>query len=78
MEKAIVLAVSAFSACFAVGLAAFAAAIGDSKVSSTALEGMTRQPEMAGELRSTMIIGMAFIEAVPILGIVIAFILVLM
>ena len=37
---------------------------------------MARQPEMAGQLRSTMFIGVALIEAVPILGIVIAFLLV--
>jgi F-type H+-transporting ATPase subunit c len=38
---------------------------------------MARQPEMAKDLRSTMILGMAFIEAVPILGIVVALLLVL-
>ncbi len=76
MEKAIVLAVSAFSACFAVGLAAFAAAIGDSKVSSTALEGMTRQPEMAGKLLTNMLISIGLVESIPIIAAVIAIVLV--
>ena len=29
---------------------------------------MARQPEMSGQLRSTMFIGVALVEAVPILG----------
>ncbi|MGX7197158.1 ATP synthase F0 subunit C [Enterococcus olivae] len=57
--------------------AALGAAYGNSKVVAQALESMARQPEMAKELRSNMILGMAFIEAVPILGIVIALLLVL-
>ena len=56
---------------------ALGAAYGNSKVVSKTLESMARQPEMSGELRSTMILGMAFIEAVPILGIVVALLLVL-
>ena len=56
---------------------ALGAAYGNSQVVKQALEAMARRPEMANELRSTMILGMAFIEAVPILGIVIALLLVL-
>lgn len=56
---------------------ALGAAYGNSQVVKQALESMARQPEMSKELRSTMILGMAFIEALPILGIVIALLLVL-
>ncbi|WP_207941117.1 F-type H+-transporting ATPase subunit C [Enterococcus sp. DIV2402] len=56
---------------------ALGAAYGNSQVVKQALESMARQPEMAKDLRSTMILGMAFIEAVPILGIVVALLLVL-
>ncbi|KAF1305469.1 ATP synthase F0 subunit C [Enterococcus saccharolyticus] len=56
---------------------ALGAAYGNSQVVKQALESMARQPEMVKELRSNMILGMAFIEAVPILGIVIALLLVL-
>ncbi len=56
---------------------ALGAAYGNSKVVSTTLESMARQPELSSELRSTMILGMAFIEAVPILGVVVALLLVL-
>ena len=67
----------ALAAAIAVSIAALGASIGNGMVISKALESMARQPEMSGELRSTMILGMAFIEAVPILGIVIALLLVL-
>ena len=56
---------------------AVGAAYGNSQVVSTTLESMARQPELSSELRSTMILGMAFIEAVPILGVVVALLLVL-
>ncbi|MCH3489952.1 ATP synthase F0 subunit C, partial [Enterococcus faecium] len=40
------------------------------------IESMARQPEMSGQFRTTMFIGVALVEAVPILGVVIALILV--
>lgn len=64
------------AAAIAVFGASIGAAYGNGKVISKTLESMTRQPEMSGELRSTMFIGVALIEAVPILGVVIALILV--
>ncbi|WP_430609899.1 ATP synthase F0 subunit C [Enterococcus sp. DIV0876] len=64
----------------AAGLAIIGAAIGagygNGKVISQTIESMARQPEMAGQLRSTMFIGVALVEAVPILGVVIALLLV--
>ncbi|XBG72327.1 ATP synthase F0 subunit C [Enterococcus cecorum] len=56
--------------------ATLGAGLGNGQVISKTVESMARQPEMAGQLRSTMFIGVALIEAVPILGIVIAFLLV--
>ena len=56
--------------------AALGAGLGNGQVISKTVESMARQPEMAGQLRSTMFIGVALIEAVPTLGIVIAFLLV--
>lgn len=61
----------------AAGLAALAASYGNGKVISTTIENMARQPEMSGQLRSTMFIGVGLIEAVPIIAIVIAFLMVL-
>jgi F-type H+-transporting ATPase subunit c len=55
--------------------AALAAGIGNGNIISKALDGMSRQPEMKGQLQTTMLIGVALNEGVPIIGIVIAFIL---
>ncbi|HCM89055.1 MULTISPECIES: ATP synthase F0 subunit C [Vagococcus] len=66
------------AAAIAVFGASIGAAYGNGKVISKTLESMTRQPEMSGQLRGTMFIGVALIEAVPILGVVIALLLVFM
>ncbi|KRO17624.1 F0F1 ATP synthase subunit C [Lacticaseibacillus saniviri] len=63
------------AASIAAGLAALAASYGNGHVISKTLEGMSRQPELSGQLRSTMFIGVGLIEAVPILSIVVSFIL---
>ena len=64
----------------AAGLAIIGAAIGagygNGQVISKTIESMARHPEMTGQLRSTMFIGVALVEAVPILGVVIALLLV--
>lgn len=56
--------------------AALAAGLANGKVIAKTIESIARQPEMAGQLRTTMFIGVALNEAVPILGIVIAMMLV--
>lgn len=61
----------------AAGCAALAASYGNGQVISKTLEGMARQPELSGQLRSTMFIGVGLIEAVPIIAIVVAFMLLL-
>ncbi|KRM18840.1 hypothetical protein FC40_GL000625 [Ligilactobacillus hayakitensis DSM 18933 = JCM 14209] len=55
--------------------AAIGAGIGNGLVISKMLEGMSRQPELSGQLRSNMFIGVGLIEAVPIITIVVAFLL---
>ena len=55
---------------------ALGAAYGNSKVVSKTLESMARQPEMESRIRSTMFIGVGLIEAIPIMAVVVAFILV--
>jgi len=52
------------------------AGVGDGLVSAKWLEGMTRQPEMKGELRTSMFISIGLIEALPIIAVVIAIVLV--
>ena len=56
--------------------AAIGAGYGNGQVIAKTSESMARQPEMSGQLRSTMFIGVALVEAVPILGVVVALILV--
>lgn len=63
------------SAALVAGIAALAASWGNGKVISKTIESIARQPESAGNLRSTMFIGVGLIEAVPILAIVIAFLI---
>ncbi|WP_300616864.1 F0F1 ATP synthase subunit C [uncultured Lactobacillus sp.] len=63
------------AAALVAGLAALAASWGNGKVISKTIESIARQPESAGNLRSTMFIGVGLIEAVPILAIVIAFLI---
>ena len=49
-----------------------ACAFGESKIVSKAIEGMARNPEMEGSIRSTMILGIALTETTGIYGLVIA------
>ncbi|MDF7668473.1 F0F1 ATP synthase subunit C [Lactobacillus sp. ESL0701] len=63
------------AAAIAAGIAALAASWGNGKVISKTIESMARQPESAGNLRSTMFIGVGLIEAVPILAVVVAFLI---
>lgn len=74
METIIAYSVIA-AAIIAVG-AAVAAAFGDSRVADRALEGMARQPEMAGKLFTNMLIAIGLVESMPIIAIVIAIVLV--
>ena len=64
------------AAAIAVAGAALAAAFGNQAVIVKTIESMTRQPEMSNELRSTMFVGVALIEAMPIFAVLIALILV--
>ncbi len=49
--------------------------IGQGLTASKALEAMARQPEAAGNIRTTMIIALAFMESLTIYGLLIAFML---
>jgi F-type H+-transporting ATPase subunit c len=56
------------------GLAVLGPGIGLGILIGKALEGMARQPEAAAQLRATMILGLGFVEALGILGFVLAFV----
>jgi F-type H+-transporting ATPase subunit c len=67
---------AALGAALAVGLAALGAGIGDGLVSSAAVSGIARQPEAKGNIMTLMFISVGLIEAMPIIGVVIAFMLI--
>ena len=60
-------------AAFAAAVAVFAAALGISRIVCTALESIARQPEAAGDIRSSMILAAALIEGVAMFAIVVCF-----
>jgi F-type H+-transporting ATPase subunit c len=66
---------SVLGAGLAFGLGAIGPGIGVGFVAGKAIEGMARQPEMAGRIQTTMFIGMALAEAIALLGFVLAFVL---
>lgn len=51
-----------FSGAFGAGLVTIGAAFGIAKLASAALEGMARQPEVASNIQTAMIIAAALIE----------------
>jgi F-type H+-transporting ATPase subunit c len=57
------------------GLAAIGPGIGIGLVFASAIEATARQPEMAGQIRTTMFLGFALIEALALIGFVLAFII---
>lgn len=61
------------AAAIAVGLGALGAGIGNGLIVSKTVEGVSRQPELLGTLRMLMFIGIGLVEALPIIAVVIAF-----
>jgi F-type H+-transporting ATPase subunit c len=55
------------------GLAAIGAGIGIGQIGGKAMEAIARQPEAVNDIRANMIIMAAFVEAVALFGLVIAF-----
>ncbi|MBP5401449.1 MAG: ATP synthase F0 subunit C [Bacteroidales bacterium] len=53
------------------GLAAIGAGIGIGRIGQGALESIVRQPEVAGDVRTNMILTAAFVEGVALFAIVV-------
>ena len=64
-------AAAAASAGFAYGLAAIGPGIGIGYLVGKSVEAMARQPEAAGMVRTTMFLGIAFTEALALIGFVV-------
>ena len=56
-------------------VAIFGCALGQAKVVQSSVEGIARQPAVAGKIQLAMIIGLAFIESLTIYSLMLSFIL---
>ncbi len=59
------------------GLCAIGAGLGIGKLAGSAMEGIARQPEAVGDIRTNMILTAALIEGVALIGEVVALVVVL-
>ena len=66
----------AIGAAIVVGLAALGGAIGMGIAIAKSNEGVSRQPEAAGEIRTVMMLGLMFIETVVIYALIVAILIV--
>ena len=71
------LGMSYLAAGLGTGLVVIGAALGIARLASGALEGMARQPEVSGDLRTAMIIAAALIEGFTFFALVVTFMLAL-
>ena len=72
MSEAIMVLGKAIGAALCMGIGAIGPALGEGNAVSHALDGMARQPEAAGDLRSNMIMGCAITETTGIYALVIS------
>ena len=75
MEQSIISAACALGAGLCMGIGAIDPAIGEGNAVGKALEGMARQPEATGTLRTNMILGCAITESTGIYSLVVALLL---
>ena len=66
----------AIAAAIAIAVSTIAPALGQGKTAKAAMESIARQPDAAKEIRSTLIIALALMEALTIYGLLIAFMLI--
>ena len=78
MASAIVAAARSLGAGLCMCLGSIGHAIGEGNAVAKALEAMARQPEMAGNLRTNMILGCAITETTGIYSLVISLLLMFM
>ena len=66
---------AALAAAIAIGLGTIGTGLGQGNAIAQAMQAMGRNPEAAGTIRTTLLIGLAFIESLCIYALVIAFML---
>ena len=75
LAEAIATVGKAIGAGLCMGLGAIGPGVGEGNAVGKALEGMARQPEASGNLRTTMILGCAITETTGIYSLLIAFLI---
>ena len=75
LAAAIMVAGKAIGAGLCMGIGAIGPGVGEGDAVGKALEGMARQPEVAGNLRTNMILGCAIAETTGIYSLLIAFLI---
>ncbi|NLI70516.1 MAG: ATP synthase F0 subunit C [Firmicutes bacterium] len=63
------------SVALAVAIAALSSAFSQGIATKAAMEGIARQPEASGDIRTTLILALAFIEALTLFSFVVAILL---
>lgn len=71
--QAATIGLGAFGAPVGAGIAVIGAGLGIGKIGASAMEAIARQPEAAGNIRSSMIIAAALIEGVALFAVVVCF-----
>lgn len=66
----------AIAAALTIAISTIAPAIAQGKTATKAMESIARQPEVAKDIRSTLILSLGLMEALTIYGLLIAFMLV--
>ncbi len=69
-------AIIAIAAALAIAVSTIGPSMAQGKTAAAAMESIARQPEAANNIRSTLIIALALIEALTIYGLLIAFMLI--
>ncbi|KAL6497220.1 hypothetical protein OROGR_029149 [Orobanche gracilis] len=72
MMNPLISAASVIAAGLAVGLASIGPGFGQGTAAGQAVEAIARQPEAEGKIRATILLSLAFMEALTIYGLVIA------
>lgn len=63
------------AAALSIAIATIGPALAQGNAAARAMEAIARQPEAAGEIRTSLIISLAFMEALTIYGLLIAFLI---
>ena len=76
LQVAANMAIAKMGAGIGAGLAAIGAGLGIGRIGGSAVEGIARQPEAVGDIRSNMIVAAALVEGVAFFAIVICFLII--